>query len=454
MQAQLNPLAAHRINTQALGQDATQNLAQAPAQAAGAAAQNPWAQADQFQGAGGVQNPAAASPLQAIAALFQQLLGGIGQGGVGQGGVGQGGVGQGTAQAQTAAPAQGADAAGAAAAAGAPAQAGAQPPQGDLTRLPEQPANPAQQLLGVAKQLLGICFQLLGLVKNLLGKQGQAGAQPGAQAGAQAGAAKPDAQAGAAQGQAQAQTAGGLNPEAKDVKWAAQHGQYKWEGSELKINGGQFKGCTGKYDAEAKMLRVYNQQGEHVANQKVSQEQGGKPKVASPLALDINGEKGIQTSAQKVKFDIDGDGKLDQVNDVKEGVLAFGAGKNGKQLFGDNTDLNGDGKADGYKNGFEALRALAKKEGMYDEAKGDTKLDQKDIATLEKKYNFGLKKGYNAETESLAKNGVTEINLGSENARTTAKQGDQKDVILQEQAGATFQHNGQTKDYADVWHKI
>lgn len=173
----------------------------------------------------------------------------------------------------------------------------------------------------------------------------------------------------------------------------------------------------------------------------------------SPLALDINGQKGIQTSDKKVNFDIDGDGKLDQVNDVKEGVLAFGAGKNGKQLFGNNTDLDGDGKADGYKNGFEALRALAKKEGLYDERAGDTKLDASDIAALEQKYSFGLKQGYNGQTESLARHGVTEIELGSENARTTMRQGAQKDVTLQEQVGATFQHNGETKEYVDVWHR-
>ena len=181
---------------------------------------------------------------------------------------------------------------------------------------------------------------------------------------------------------------------------------------------------------------------------------GVKPDSKSPLALDINGPKGVQTSDKKVRFDIDGDGRLDQVNDVREGVLAFGKGRTGKELFGDNTDLNGDGKADGYKNGFEALRALAKKEGMYDEAKGDTRLDSNEIQALEQKYNFGLKQGYNAEMESLTANGVTEIELGSENAKTSFHQGEQSDVTLQKQDGATFKHNGETKEYVDVWHRV
>ena len=181
---------------------------------------------------------------------------------------------------------------------------------------------------------------------------------------------------------------------------------------------------------------------------------GVKPDSRSPLALDINGVKGIQTSEQKIRFDIDGDGKLDRVNDVQEGVLGFGRGRNGKELFGDNTDLNGDGKADGYKNGFEALRALAKQEGLYNEQAGDTKLDARDIEFLEQKYNFGMKQGYQGELESLSKHGVSEIELGSENAKTSFHQGDQKDVQIQRQEGATFKHHGETKEYVDVWHQV
>jgi hypothetical protein len=439
MQAQLNPLAANRIKAaQGLEATAANNPLQAAQQRpnlAGVANAQP---VDQFQG---VQNAGlnAAAPQNAAQnpfALFANIVRDLWAQSTAQTPA-QGALPGAQARAGVAAP-QGPDVLGAANApqAALPGQNQARP--GD--QLPQPGAqNPMQQMMGVIKGLVGVIAGLVGILGQLLKGKGLPGANPQAQ---QAG--KP-----------QAQTAGGaLNPEAKDVKWAAQHGKYKWEGDQLKINGGEFKGCTGKYDAEAKTMRIFNEQGDHVANQKVDKESNGKPKVASPLALDINGEKGIQTSDKKVNFDIDGDGKLDQVNDVQEGVLAFGEGKNGKQLFGDNTDLDGDGKADGYKNGFEALRALAKKEGMYDEKAGDTKLDAGEIATLEKKYNFGLKKGYNAETESLAQNGVTEIELGSENARTTARQGDQKDVILQEQEGATFKQNGETKEYADVWHRI
>ena len=457
MQTALNPLAANRVKA-GLGLEATANdnplaAAQNRPNLAGVANAQP---VDQFQAAANAA-PAAAGAAQAAGqnpmALFANIIRDL------------------WAQSTAQAPAQGAQPAAAqragaaqapALGAGNPAQAAnaaqganlapadgigqtpigmGDPNAGARPPLQPQPQNPMQQMMGIVKGLVGVIAGLVGIIGQLLKGKGLPGQKPAA-----------DAQA--KQGQPQAQTAGAVNPNAKDVKWAAQHGKYKWEGDQLKINGGEFKGHTGKYDAQSKTMRIYNPEGQHVANQKVDKESKGKPKVASPLALDINGEKGIQTSDKKVNFDIDGDGKLDQVNDVQEGVLAFGAGKDGKQLFGDNTDLNGDGKADGYKNGFEALRALAKKEGMYNEQAGDTKLDAKDIATLEQKYNFGMKQGYNAETESLAKHGVSEIELGSENARTTARQGDQKDVILQEQEGATFKQNGQTKEYADVWHRI
>jgi hypothetical protein len=422
MQTTLNPLAANRVksalNLDAAGTTNPLAAAQNRPNLAGVANAQP---VDQFQAAANAAPAAAAqAPAQNPMALFANIIRDLwaqstaqapGQGAqpaaAPRAGAEQGAGVLGAGNAAQAANAAPADGIGQTPIGLGDPNAGARPPVGPDA----QAQNPMQQMMGIVKGLVGVIAGLVGILGQLLKGQGLPGQKP---------AANPQAQ----QAKPQAQSAGALNPKAKDVKWAAQHGQYKWEGDQLKINGGEFKGCTGKFDAEAKTMRIYNPEGQHVANQKVNQESKGKPKVASPLALDINGQKGIQTSDKKVNFDIDGDGKLDQVNDVKEGVLAFGAGKNGKQLFGDNTDLNGDGKADGYKNGFEALRALAKKEGMYNEKAGDTKLDAKDIATLEQKYNFGMKQGYNGQTESLAKHGVTEIELGSENARTTARQGD------------------------------
>ncbi len=170
---------------------------------------------------------------------------------------------------------------------------------------------------------------------------------------------------------------------------------------------------------------------------------------ASPLTFDLNGD-GIKTSNKTTSYDINGDGKQETVNDANDGVLSINGGKSGKDLFGDNTDL-GDGKT--YSNGFEALKALASKESLINGA-DDMKLDEKDIKTLEDKYQFGMKTGgYNSEAQSLSKLGISEINLGNGKIETTDNF-DGKGNKLMKESGATFKVNGEEKEYADVWNLI
>ncbi len=174
---------------------------------------------------------------------------------------------------------------------------------------------------------------------------------------------------------------------------------------------------------------------------------------ASPLAFDIDG-KGIRTSDKKIWFDINGDGKKELINDVLNGVLCIRGGKSGLDLFGDNTDLNNDKKPDGYKNGFEALKALAKKENLIN-FKNDMKLDSKDLALLEKKYNLKMKiVGYYGKLTSLKVLKISEINLGNTSKVGILNNFDNRGNMLMTQQGATFKVNGIMNTFADVWHKI
>lgn len=176
-------------------------------------------------------------------------------------------------------------------------------------------------------------------------------------------------------------------------------------------------------------------------------------KFQSPLAFDLNGD-GVKTSSSKTQFDIDGDGKKDTINDVNDGILSIRGGANGKDLLGNNTDLDGDGKADGYANGFDALKALATKEGLIN-GKDDMKLDANDLAILEKKYQLGMKTGgYNSQAQSLASLGIDEIDLGKSNNTSTVNNFDNQGNILSNQQGASFRINGQQQNYADIWHKL
>lgn len=179
-------------------------------------------------------------------------------------------------------------------------------------------------------------------------------------------------------------------------------------------------------------------------------------KTYSPLAFDLNGG-GFQTSNETIDFDIDGDGQMDKINNVFEGILAFDkdgdglVGENGSELFGNNTDLDNDGKADGYKDGFEALKALAMKENLFNGI-DDLTLDASDLEVLSEKYGLIMQMGYNGETKSFGELGISQINLAATNATTLQDNFDGKDNQLMTQEGATFVQNGQEKDYADIWH--
>jgi hypothetical protein len=173
---------------------------------------------------------------------------------------------------------------------------------------------------------------------------------------------------------------------------------------------------------------------------------------STPLTFDLNGD-GVKTSNKVIQYDIDGNGTLDTINDVADGTLTIRGGASGLDVFGNNTDLDGDGKADGFKNGFDALKALALKEGLIDGQK-DMVLDANDLALLQKKYQLAMKTaGYNSKNENLADLGISQINLGQSNDVKNAENFDGQGNDLMSQEGSTFKINGQTRDYADVLHE-
>lgn len=180
--------------------------------------------------------------------------------------------------------------------------------------------------------------------------------------------------------------------------------------------------------------------------------------TCSPLSFDLNGD-GVKTSNNIIDYDIDGDGQKDKINDSADAVLVFDkdndgiSGTDGSECFGNNTDLDGDGKADGFKDGFEALKAMATEAGLIN-GKDDNILDENDLAILEKDYGLKMKtNGYNSESQSLSELGITEINLSETDTTTLIDNFDGNGNQLMKQNGATFKINGETREYADIWHK-
>ena len=131
-------------------------------------------------------------------------------------------------------------------------------------------------------------------------------------------------------------------------------------------------------------------------------------------------------------------------------MLAFDAdgngtvGASGKELLGNFSDVNGDGKADGHKNGFEALKALATKH-LGAQSLADGKLDATELGALEHK--AGLKMHVDGKNTSLRDLGISEIKTGYSEAGTNADAAGNE----HRQVGAGFVRNGQAGKVDDVW---
>jgi hypothetical protein len=183
---------------------------------------------------------------------------------------------------------------------------------------------------------------------------------------------------------------------------------------------------------------------------------GNFKKWTSPLTFDLNGNGKVGTTDVQNgrKFDINGDGKVDQTAwaEKGDGVLAFDrdgngvAGENGKELFGNVTDI-GDGKQ--YGNGFDALKALAKTK-LGEQAVADGKLDARELRALERtaaEGGVGLTMLVDGKRVKPTEIGMSEINLGYQDAgQNPDENGNQH-----RQIGAGFVRNGQKGAVDDVW---
>ncbi|MDD5627940.1 MAG: hypothetical protein PHU21_02670 [Elusimicrobia bacterium] len=182
-----------------------------------------------------------------------------------------------------------------------------------------------------------------------------------------------------------------------------------------------------------------------------------------PLVFDLGG-KGIQTSGAMSQFDIRGDNKLVSVRGVSSGagILVFDAdqngisGESGLELFGDLADLDGDGRADGFPDGFQALKALmakAVREGVLDaETLAAGRLDSEALAQLDRSYGLKMKVGgLNHPAVALRRAGIAAIALPNRSgARRQNFDGRGNDLLVQQDAVFT-RLDGSQGTYADLW---
>lgn len=170
---------------------------------------------------------------------------------------------------------------------------------------------------------------------------------------------------------------------------------------------------------------------------------------ASPLIFDLGG-KGLHTGVRRVKYDILGEKSLRVISDVGEGVgiLAIRRAENGLSLFGDRSDLDGDGKPDGHEDGFAALAAFVEKAGIDKKELGPAEL-----ALLEKEHGLVMVVGgFGGRIVPLAKAGVCGITLSSSETVVVDKDFDGLKNDLQKQDGAVFARcSGGKGRYADLW---
>jgi hypothetical protein len=187
---------------------------------------------------------------------------------------------------------------------------------------------------------------------------------------------------------------------------------------------------------------------------------------ASPLVFDLGG-RGVTTSARVVLFDIKGSGRPDhikRINDIAEwtGALAFDAdrdgvsGEGGHELFGDATDLDGDGRPDGYADGFAALNALVRRAVLQDVLPPsilvEGRLDAAAFESLEKAYGLRMKVGsLHRAAVPLSRSGVRALWF-SRGAVHRQHDFDGEGNDVSRQSGAVFTRaDGTTGAYADIW---
>ena len=186
--------------------------------------------------------------------------------------------------------------------------------------------------------------------------------------------------------------------------------------------------------------------------------------LSSPLVFDLNGD-GVRMSRRRYRIvDVDGDRRREDVNEIslKDGLLVLDLdrdgrfGEGGQELLGSATDLDVDGRPDGFLDGFQALKALAERAESRrllppgTAAKGE--LGFAALAALEAAFGLRMKiGGGNRPAVPLEKAGVIAISLPS-GACERVKDFDGQGNETMRCAGASFRRpDGSSGVYEDVW---
>lgn len=182
-----------------------------------------------------------------------------------------------------------------------------------------------------------------------------------------------------------------------------------------------------------------------------------------PLVFDLAGN-GFRVSGKTLEIDINGDGRLEPVADLAPGLglLVFDANKDGvsggraAELFSAATDLDRDGKPDGFADGFDAFNGLVRmavRDGaLPKEVLVSMKLGPAELEALRKGYGLKFRiGGFRGEEKSLAEAGIREVGLSAQRSvRQNAFDGRGTDIVRR--PGAVFARaDGSLGDYADLW---
>ncbi|MBI3548773.1 MAG: hypothetical protein HY078_07035 [Elusimicrobia bacterium] len=190
---------------------------------------------------------------------------------------------------------------------------------------------------------------------------------------------------------------------------------------------------------------------------------GSMIQCVSPIVFDLAG-RGIDTVDRWASYDLAGDGSAQQMHDLGKGVglLVFDwnrsgkSGADGRGLFGTQTSLSGSGKPDGFRNGFEALTALARKaqaDGVL--SHGRSVLDSADLRKLEAAYGLRMRiGGLRGKDVSMEQAGIRSLRLSKAADRARDNFDGRGDSVL-ERPGATFTRTDGTQGtYADVFFRV
>ncbi|MBI3550606.1 MAG: hypothetical protein HY078_16330 [Elusimicrobia bacterium] len=186
----------------------------------------------------------------------------------------------------------------------------------------------------------------------------------------------------------------------------------------------------------------------------------------SPLVFDLAGGRGVQTSDLWIRYDVRGSGQDQRIHDIGPGMglLVFDAdkdgvaGTSGLELFGERTSLNGAKRPDGFKDGFDALQALAamaEAEGVLPKGTvASRELGPEALRALGRAYGLGMRVGsVAAETVRLEDAGVRAIRLSAARSTAAADLNGIDDVIRRD--GAMFvRADGTTGSYEDVLFQV